>query len=124
MLGTYLGICPHDQVLQLDDFVIDGGAIPLLNDVVCRPSFSLFGGLELLDSPGNLLNGHLLLPHHHRHCGQNGPTAAHQGLEQAQTQGSYPLASLSTATSLNKPEACPRGTSWYPALGGLRPFLG
>ena len=86
LLGTYLGICSHDQVLQLNDFVIDGGAVPLLNDVVCRPPFSFFGGLELLDPPRHLLNGHFLLPHHHRHCGQNGPIAAHQGLEQTQMQ--------------------------------------
>lgn len=79
--GTHLGICAHDQVLQLDDFVIDRGAIPLLDDVVCGPPFSFFGGLQLLDAPRYLFNGHFLLPHHHRHCGQNGPIAAHQSLE-------------------------------------------
>lgn len=83
---TYLGVCPHDQVLQLDDLVIDGGTVPLLDDVVRRPSFSFFGWLELLDSPGDLLDGHFLLPHHHRHRGQDGPAAAHQGLGQAQAE--------------------------------------
>lgn len=37
-LVPYLGIMPHDQVSELNDLVVDGGAIPLLNDVVGGPA--------------------------------------------------------------------------------------
>lgn len=123
LLGTHLGISPHDQVLQLNDFVIDGGAIPLLDDVVCRPPFSFLGRLKLLDSPGDLLNGHLLLSHHHRHRGQNGPIAAHQGLEQTQGQNDR-LVSVRKATSGHEPTGPDHVASPENAVCGLTPCLG
>lgn len=38
---TNLGVIPHDQVSELCDLVVDGGPVPLLNDVVGRPPLAL-----------------------------------------------------------------------------------
>lgn len=77
----YLGICPHDKVLQLNDFVIYGWPVTLFNDVVSCSPLSFFRWFWLLDTPRNLFDRHLFLPHHHRHCGQNGPIAPNEGLQ-------------------------------------------
>lgn len=77
----YLGICPHDKVLQLNDFVIYGWPVALFNDIVSCSPLSFFRWFRLLDTPRNLFDRHLFLSHHHRHCGQNGPIAPNEGLQ-------------------------------------------
>lgn len=77
----YLGICPHDKVLQFNDLVIYGWPVTLFNDVVSCSPFSFFRWFWLLDTPRNLFDRHLFLSHHHWHCGQNGPIAPNKGLQ-------------------------------------------
>lgn len=81
----YLGICPHDKVLQLNDFVIYGRPVALFNYVVSCSPLSFFRWFRLLDTPRNLLDRDLFLSHHHRHCGQNGPIAPNKGLQRSCT---------------------------------------
>lgn len=38
---TNLRVIAHDQVSELHDFVVDGGPVPLLDDVVGRPPLAL-----------------------------------------------------------------------------------
>lgn len=77
----YLGICPHDEVLQLNDLVIYRGSVTLFNDVVSCSPFSFFWWVWLLDTSRNLFDRHLFLSHHHWHCGQNGSIAPNKGLQ-------------------------------------------
>lgn len=77
----YLGICPHNEVLQLNDLIVYRWPITLLDDVVSCSPLAFFRWFWLLDTPGNLFDRHLFLPHHHWHRGQNGPIAPNKGLQ-------------------------------------------
>lgn len=77
----YLGICPHNKVLQLNDLIVYRWPITLLDDVVSCSPLAFFRWFWLLDTPGNLFDRHLFLPHHHWHRGQNGPIAPNKGLQ-------------------------------------------
>lgn len=56
---THLGVAAHDEVAQLQDLVVDGRAVALLDDVVCCASLPLFH-----DSSRSRGNSHTLIHGH------------------------------------------------------------
>lgn len=79
MFFSYLSFSASHQIFKLHYFIIDGGAVALLDSVVRRALFPFVWIPQWLPSDGDAVDGQLLGVHHHRHCCQySAPT--HKGL--------------------------------------------
>lgn len=79
-LSPHLGLCAGHQVLELDDFVVDGRAVALLDGVVGRALLALGRQASRLAADGDAVDGDLVGVHHDGHRGQDG-SSSHEGLE-------------------------------------------
>ena len=75
----YFGLSSGHQVLQLQDLVVDGGAVALLDGIVRRALLPFVRQAHGLAVDGDAVDGQLLAIHHNGHRSQNG-SPAHQGL--------------------------------------------
>lgn len=76
---SYLGLRTRHQVFELDDFVIDGGAVALLDGIVSGALLPLVWLADWLSTDSNAVDWQLLSVHHDRHCSQDG-APAHKSL--------------------------------------------
>lgn len=76
---SHLGLSASHQIFELNDFVINGRAVALLDGVVGRALLSLVLLASWLAADGDAVDGQLVSIHHDGHSGQDGATT-HKGL--------------------------------------------
>lgn len=76
---SYLGLRTSHQVFELDDFVIDGRAVALLNCIVSCTLLPLVWHADWFTTDCDAVDWQLLSVHHDRHRSQDG-APAHKGL--------------------------------------------
>ena len=79
MCFSYLGLSTSHQVFELQNFVVDGGAVALLDGVVSSALLPLVGQTKRLTADGDAVDWELVSIHHDWHGGQDG-AIAHKSL--------------------------------------------